>query len=86
MNLFYELTLVISYSRQKFVKIECHLHGKKNKSTFQNPDHSLVLADIDDVTLTFSLIVLSKVFFHELTLVLSYFIPKSVKTECHHHG
>ena len=63
MNSFYELTLVLSYSMQKFAKIECHLHGKKNRSTFQNPDHPVVLADIDDVTVTLSLIVLSRTFF-----------------------
>ena len=48
---------------QKFVKIECHLHGKKNRSIFQIPYHSIVLADIDDVTVTLSLIVLSRIFF-----------------------
>ena len=29
----------------------------ENRSSFQNPDHSVVLADIDDVTVTLSLIV-----------------------------
>ena len=71
---------------KKFVKIECHLHSQKNRKTFQNPDHSVVLADIDDITVMLSLIVLSIIFFHELTLVLSYSIPKFVENECHLHG
>ena len=66
---------------QKFVKIEFHLHGYKNRSTFQNPDHSVVLVDIDDVTVTSSLIVLSRSSFHELALILSYSVPKFVKIE-----
>ena len=46
----------------------------ETRSTFQNPDHSIVLVDIDDVTVALSLIALSIIFFHELTLVVSYFI------------
>ena len=34
MNLFYKLTLIPSYFMPKFVTIECHLHGQKNRSTF----------------------------------------------------
>ena len=34
MNFSYHLTLILSYSIPKFVKIECHLHGHKNRSTF----------------------------------------------------
>ena len=35
MNFFYELTLILSlYAIPKVVNIECHLHGKKNRSTF----------------------------------------------------
>ena len=63
---------------QQFVKIECHLHGKKNRSTFQNPDHSVVLADIDDVTVTLTLIVFSRIVF-QLTLVLSYSTAKLLR-------
>ena len=47
----------------KFVKIECHLHGNKNRSTFQNLYHSIVLAYIDDATVTLSLILLLRIFF-----------------------
>ena len=75
----HDVTLVLSYSTQKFVEIECHLHGYKNRSTFQNSDHAVVLADIDDVTMTLSLIVLSRILFHEFTLVLSYSIPKLLR-------
>ena len=39
----------------------------------------------DDVTVTLSLIVLSR-FFYELILILSYFMPKFVEVECHFHG
>ena len=48
-----------------FVKIECHLHGQKYRSFFLNPDHSVVLADIDDFTVTISLIVLPIIFFSD---------------------
>ena len=34
MNFFYKLTLILSYSIPKFVKIECHFQDYKNKSTF----------------------------------------------------
>ena len=40
---------------------------------------------LDDVTVSLSLIVLSR-FFYKLTLILSYFMPKFVKIECHLHG
>ena len=40
----------------------------------------------DDVTVTLSLVVLSCIFFHKLTFVLSYSIAKVVKIECHLHA
>ena len=49
MIFFHKLTLILSYSMPKIVKIECHLHGSKNRSTFQNlenPYRSIVLANI----------------------------------------
>ena len=46
MNFFQKLTSILSYSMPKFVKIECHLHGQKNSSIFQNPYRFIVLANI----------------------------------------
>ena len=40
----------------------------------------------DDVTVTLSLVLLSLIFFHKLTFVLSYSMPKFAKIECHPHG
>ena len=34
-KLFPQLTFLLSYFMPKFVKIECHLHGEKNRSTFK---------------------------------------------------
>ena len=40
----------------------------------------------DDATVKLSLTVLSRTFFYKLTLILSYFMLKFVKFECHLHG
>ena len=40
----------------------------------------------DDATVMLSLIVLSGIFFYKLILILSYFMPESVKIEYHFHG
>ena len=42
--------------------------------------------EFDDVTVTLSLTVLSRIDFYKLNLILSYFIPKFVKIKCHLHG
>ena len=46
---FHKITSVLSYSMLKFVKIECHLHGWKNRSTFQNPYRLAFWLIFDDV-------------------------------------
>ena len=40
----------------------------------------------DDVTVTLSLIVLSRIFFNKLTLILFYLTPKFAEIEYHLHG
>ena len=85
-NIFHKLILILYYSMPTLVKIECHLHGQKNKSTLQNlqnPYCSIVLANIwwRHCYVVFSCIVMN--FFHKLTFVLSYVIPKFVKIRCH---
>ena len=47
-NFFYKHILILSYSMLKLVKIECHLHGKKNRpafQNFQNPNRFIILAN-----------------------------------------
>ena len=57
----------------------------ENRSSFKILIFRLFWLIFDDVTVTLSLIVLSY-FFHKLTVVLSYSIPKFLKIEYHRHG
>ena len=45
----------------------------------------LLQLKFDDVTVTLSLIVLSRIFFNKLTLILFYLTPKFVEVEYHLH-
>ena len=52
----------------------------------QNPHRSIVSVKFDNVTVTLSLIVLSRILCYKLILILSYLLPKFVKVECHLHA
>ena len=60
MIFFHKLTFILSYSMSKFVKIECHLYGKKNRSTFKIfKIVSSCWLIFDDVTAALSYVILS---------------------------
>ena len=62
------------YSLRTFVETECHLHGQKNRQTFQylqNIYHSIVLVIFDDVIFEYIVInYFSKTYFCTILLII----------------